>query len=89
EVDTLEEFEKALKQRPDIIMLDNLDAETVKKAAQVREAYGLAQEILLEVSGGITLDNVEGYAATGVDTISVGALTDSVRGIDFSLTFVR
>jgi len=89
EVDTLEEFEQALKQKPDIIMLDNLDVETVKKTVQVREAYGLSREILLEVSGGITLHNVEGYAATGVDKISVGALTDSVRGIDFSLNFVR
>jgi len=89
EVEGLDHFERILKDRPDVIMLDNMDAESVKKAVQIREACGLEQEVELEVSGGITLETVEAYAATGVEGISVGALTDSVRGIDFSLNFVQ
>jgi nicotinate-nucleotide pyrophosphorylase (carboxylating) len=64
----------------DVIMLDNMPP------SQIREAVALRQgEIKFEASGGITLKNIGRIAATGVDFISVGALTHSARAIDFSL----
>lgn len=73
----------ALEGEPDIILLDNMTP------GQVMEAVGIAREkapsVLLEVSGNITLENVEEYASCGVDMISVGALTHSVKNFDFSL----
>ncbi|MCK4463400.1 MAG: carboxylating nicotinate-nucleotide diphosphorylase, partial [Candidatus Omnitrophica bacterium] len=86
EVQSLEQFEDTLKQMPDIIMLDNMSTEDIKKAVRIRnESEKALRDTVLEVSGGITLDNVEDYAKTGIDTISIGAITDSVRSIDFSL----
>ncbi len=86
EVESLEQFEDVLKQMPDIIMLDNMNVEDIKKAVRIRnESEKALRDTILEVSGGITLDNVEEYAKTGIDTISIGAITDSVRSIDFSL----
>lgn len=85
EVANLKEFEDAIKGKPDIIMLDNMNVGDVKKAVHLRNKPALKSKPLLEVSGGITIDTVEGYAATGVDRISVGALTHSVKSIDMSL----
>jgi nicotinate-nucleotide pyrophosphorylase (carboxylating) len=64
----------------DIVMLDNMSLDDMRKA--VRTIHGRA---LLEASGGITLDNVRAVAETGVDLISIGALTHSVRALDISL----
>ncbi len=86
EVEDLEQFEEVLKQMPDIIMLDNMSTEDIKKAVRIRnESEKALRDTVLEVSGGITLDNVEDYAKTGIDTISIGAITDSVHSINFSL----
>ncbi len=80
EVGDLAELDEALAAGADAILLDNMDPDTVRDA--VARAGGKA---LLEASGGITLERVAEYAATGVDLISVGALTHSVRAIDLSL----
>ena len=80
EVSTLSEMEEALKGRADIILLDNMSLEEMTMAAKM--AGGRA---VLEASGGITLENVAAVAATGVDLISVGALTHSVKALDISL----
>jgi nicotinate-nucleotide pyrophosphorylase (carboxylating) len=80
EVQSLDEFERALEAGPDIIMLDNFDVASMKEA--VRRAKGRA---ILEASGGVTLDKVAEIAATGVDVISVGALTHSARAADIAL----
>jgi len=88
EVDNLPDFERMLGQRPDIIMLDNMFPDEISKAVSLRNKAVPDKSIVLEASGGITLHNLETYARTGVDTISIGALTDSVRGIDFSLDIV-
>jgi len=88
EADSLEQFRSVLRQKPDIIMLDNMTPEDIRKAVELREESGCADIVVLEASGGITIDNIEAYAGTGVDTISVGALTSAVRGMDFSLEFV-
>ncbi|MGQ9476081.1 MAG: carboxylating nicotinate-nucleotide diphosphorylase [Actinomycetota bacterium] len=80
EVQDLDELEEALRAGADVIMLDNFEVEEVREA--VRLVGGRAK---LEVSGGIDLDNVTAYASTGVDFISVGALTHSAPALDIAL----
>ncbi len=80
EVKSLEELEEAMKVGADIVMLDNMDIENMKEA--VRLAKG---KVLLEASGGVNLDNVREIALTGVDFISIGALTHSARAVDISM----
>jgi nicotinate-nucleotide pyrophosphorylase (carboxylating) len=81
EVKNLPEFKKAIKLKPDVIMLDNMSIKDIRKAVQIRN-YRLPK---LEVSGGITLKNAKKIASCGPDMISIGALTHSVRSIDISL----
>lgn len=83
EVKTLSELEEVIPLHVDRILLDNMDVLSLKEA--VRLASG---RVPLEASGGITLDNVTAVAATGVDYISVGALTHSAPALDFSLEFL-
>lgn len=85
EVDSLEQLEDALAVHPDIILIDNFPIETVPDAVRRRDA--LAPRVLLEVSGGVTLDTVADYARAGVDRISVGALTHSAPALDLGLDF--
>jgi len=80
EVKTLQEAVEAAEAGADIIMLDNMSLEDMRKA--VKAIQGRA---LIEASGGITLDKVQAIAETGVDFISVGALTHSARALDISL----
>ncbi len=84
EVNSLEQFRKALKEKPDIIMLDNMRLEDIKKAVVIRNAA----HPKLEVSGGVSLKNIRRLAATGVEMISVGSLTHSVESKDISLEFI-
>ena len=88
EVENLDQFKQAVMRKPDIIMLDNMDPDDIRKAVRLRNEKPSSKNVKLEVSGGITLDNVEKYAETGVDRISIGAITDSVEGIDFSLSLI-
>ncbi|MBW1901540.1 MAG: carboxylating nicotinate-nucleotide diphosphorylase [Deltaproteobacteria bacterium] len=83
EVEDLEGVEAALEAGADIIMLDNMDLKQMAKAAD--RVKGKA---VVEASGGITLDTIKGVANTGVDLISVGALTHSPKAADFSLEIV-
>lgn len=85
EVDTLEQFESALGCRPDIILLDNMSTEQLREAVLRRNAA--APQVRLEASGGITLQTVRAIAATGVDRISVGALTHSAPALDIALDY--
>lgn len=82
EVETrnLDEVEQALRAGADIIMLDNMDNDTMKKAVEMINGRALS-----EASGGITHDTIAGVAKTGVDIISVGALTHSVKAFDISM----
>jgi len=84
EVKTMDEFEEAIEAGADIIMLDHFGLDEMKKAVGV--ASGKA---LIEASGNITLENIEEIAKTGVDIISVGAITHSVKSLDISLDFVE
>jgi nicotinate-nucleotide pyrophosphorylase (carboxylating) len=88
ETETLKECEHALGEKPDIIMLDNMPPETVEKAVALRKEKGLEGEVLFEVSGGITLENISEYAQTGVEIISTGSITSSIEPIDFSLEVI-
>jgi nicotinate-nucleotide pyrophosphorylase (carboxylating) len=66
-------------------MLDNFTPTQIKKAIQVLKNQKLRNKVLLEASGGINLENITRYGKTGVDIISVGSITNSVKGIDMSL----
>ncbi len=87
EVDTLEQLDRALEVGPDIILVDNLGPE--KLAEAVRRRNERAPGILLEASGGVNLLTVRALAETGVDRISVGALTHSAPALDIGLDFDR
>lgn len=82
EVESLEQLAEALEAKADIIMLDNMSVAMMKEAVQI--AGGRA---LLEASGNVTLQNVRSIAETGVDVISVGSITHSVKALDISLRF--
>lgn len=83
EVESLDELRQALDAGADIIMLDNFSLE------KIREAVAIAQgRALLEVSGNVTIETLRGYAETGVDYISVGALTKHVQALDLSMRFL-
>ena len=84
EVKNLREVKEALSAKPDIIMLDNMSIPTIKRAVKLRNSNPAYKNIQLEVSGGVNLKNVRQIAATGVDLISVGALTHSTKDIDVS-----
>jgi len=83
EVESIEQLEEAIAAGAGSILLDNFTLERMREAVAV--AAGRA---LLEVSGGVTLDAIREIAATGVDRISIGALTKDVRAVDFSMRFV-
>lgn len=68
-----------------IIMLDNMDLVRVREAVELLDSKNLREKVLVEASGGITLDNVEEYATTGVDIISLGVLTRDAPWLDLSL----
>ncbi|MCP4633628.1 MAG: carboxylating nicotinate-nucleotide diphosphorylase [candidate division Zixibacteria bacterium] len=86
EVQNIEELKSALQFEIDRIMLDNFSPAMVKKAVKItRELSKNKKRIELEVSGGITISNIRKYALTGVDYISVGALTHSAPSFDLSL----
>ncbi|MGN0476120.1 MAG: carboxylating nicotinate-nucleotide diphosphorylase [Ruminococcus sp.] len=84
EVRNLDELKEALSVDVDVIMLDNMDNETMKKAVEITNG-----KALLEASGGITEETIRGVAETGVDIISIGALTHSVKAFDISLKIVK
>ena len=84
EVRNLDELREALSVDVDVIMLDNMDNETMKKAVEITNG-----KALLEASGGITEETIRGVAETGVDIISIGALTHSVKAFDISLKIVK
>ncbi len=81
EVENIAEFKEALEGGADIIMLDNMKPEDIKKAVNLRKG----SKVILEASGGISLENIKKIAKTGVDRISIGRLTHSAPSIDFSL----
>jgi nicotinate-nucleotide pyrophosphorylase (carboxylating) len=86
ECTNLDEVAYALGTGADVLLLDNMDETTLREAVRLRDENSAAGKgPSLEASGGISLDNVRGVAETGVDLISVGALTHSAPSLDFSM----
>ncbi|BBX58270.1 Nicotinate-nucleotide pyrophosphorylase (carboxylating) [Mycobacterium shottsii] len=83
EVDSLEQLDEVLPENPELILLDNFPVWQTQTAVQRRDSR--APTVLLESSGGLSLDTAATYAATGVDYLAVGALTHSVRVLDIGL----
>ena len=85
EVETLDDAVDCVENGADIVMLDNMNASQVKEVLDKLNELKIRQNSLIEVSGGITDDNITGYVDLGVDIISIGALTHSSRSLNFSL----
>lgn len=83
EVRTLDELREALSVDVDVIMLDNMDNDTMREAVKIADG-----KALLEASGGITEETIRDVAETGVNIISIGALTHSVKAFDISLKII-
>jgi nicotinate-nucleotide pyrophosphorylase (carboxylating) len=86
EVDRLDQLHEALAGRPDVVLLDNMDAATMAEAVALRNAR--APGILLEASGNVALDTIAGIAATGVDFISTSRITMAAGTLDIGLDIV-
>lgn len=84
EVDTLVQLKKVLKYTPDVILLDNMGAGNLRKAVAILDEFD-GQRPVLEASGGVDLDTVKGLAETGIDVISIGALTHSAPNFDVGM----
>ena len=82
EVENLDELQEALTAGADMVLLDNFTPQMVHDALKLNQG-----RMLIEVSGGVTWDNLEEYAVKGVDFISVGALTKDLKAVDFSMRF--
>ena len=80
EVETLAQLDEALAAGAKMILLDNMDLPTLREAVRINDGRAV-----LEISGGVTLDSVRALAQTGVDRISIGALTKDVKATDFSM----
>lgn len=87
EVDTLEQLDIALAAKPDIVLLDNMAPDQLREAVRRRDQ--VAPGVQLEASGGITLQTLREKAETGIDRISVGALTHSAVALDIALDYLR
>jgi nicotinate-nucleotide pyrophosphorylase (carboxylating) len=85
EVDSENLFAAALGCNPDIVMLDNMSPERMRRCVETRNS--VAPEVQLEASGGVNLDTIDSIAATGVDRISVGAITHSAPALDIALDY--
>jgi nicotinate-nucleotide pyrophosphorylase (carboxylating) len=83
ECDNLDQVRAALDARPDVIMLDNMNLRSLREAVRLIDGRAVS-----EASGGVTLQTVRGIAGTGVDWISVGALTHSAPALDLGLDFL-
>lgn len=89
EVTTPERSVEAAMAGADIVLLDNMTPQDVKRSLALLESKGLRRKVLIEASGGITKENLASFAETGVDIVSVGAITHSARAIDVSMEIRR
>jgi len=85
EATTPDQAVEAAEAGADIVLLDNMTPREVQRSLSLLEAKGLRERIIVEASGGITRENIASYAKTGVDVVSVGAITQSARAIDMSM----
>ena len=87
EVDTLEQLELALPASPDIVLLDNMPPDVLRQAVEMRNKTN--ESVLLEASGGVNLQTVKAIAESGVDRISIGALTHSAPTLDIAFDWPK
>lgn len=87
EVETHEDAVACVENGADIVMLDNMSSDEVKRVIDELNNLNIRQNSLIEVSGGVTDENIMDYVDLGVDIISIGALTHSSRSLNFSLRF--
>jgi nicotinate-nucleotide pyrophosphorylase (carboxylating) len=80
---------EAAKAGADIVMLDNFSPQQIRKTIALLEKEGLRDKILIEASGGVNEQSILEFAATGVDVLSLGEITDSVKALDMSLEVVK
>lgn len=88
EVNSLDFALRAINYDVDIILLDNMSVDDIKKFVTILKSSNPPKQILTEASGGINFSNLESYASTGVDIISMGCLTHSSKSLDFSLQII-
>lgn len=88
EVESIDEALRAAELKVDIIMLDNMTPTDVKECVRLLAERGLREELIVEASGGINLENIKDYAASGVDVVSIGMITHSAKSLGFSLNVV-
>lgn len=91
EVEDLNQLREVLEAEPEIVLLDNFEEEALREAVHLVRRVCKDENLrrpILEASGGITLENVKSYAATGVDRLSIGALTHSAVALDIGLDFL-
>ena len=84
-----EEALRAARLGADIVMLDNMPPDEVEESLEILENSGMRDRILIEVSGGVTEENITRYAEAGPDIISIGPITHSARAVDISLEIVK
>src|SRR5262249_25417886 len=87
EVEDLPQLDVALAARPNVVLLDNMTTDQLREAVRRRNAA--VPGVLLEASGGVNLATVRAIAETGVDRISVGALTHSAPALDIALDYLQ
>ena len=89
EAESLEDALKAAKAGADVIMLDNMTLEQITEVLEALKHEGFRDKVKIEVSGGITEENIQDYAKLDIDVISLGALTHSVKNFDVSLEILH
>jgi len=89
EVSSVDQALEAAKAGADVIMLDNFTPQKIKETITLLKKKGLRDKVLIEASGGISEQNILEYTATGVDIVSLGEITDSVKALDISLEVTK
>ena len=87
EVSTTEDAVIAIEAGADVVMLDNMSVSEIEETMEVIEARGDRKRVIIEASGNVNMDSIGDIASTGVDVISIGSLTHSVRALDLALSF--
>ena len=88
EIDNFDQIHEALKMGVDGFLLDNMKPEDITSAVSIIRASPNGEDVFIEASGGITLENIQSYLDTGVNAISIGALTHQARSKNIRLDFI-
>ena len=89
EISRLDQIEEVIQSGADIVMLDNFSPKDAEKASEIIRNKKNKEQLIIEASGNISIENIEQYAKSGVDIISLGRITHSVKNIDMSLEIIK